>query len=71
MTNDDFALTREQLDQYEAWSAECVRPLWEADAAESIEISVTFRFSALGRRVEACFGEARLVLEDPHGLDHV
>ncbi len=64
MTNDDFALTPAQLVRYEAWASEVARPLWEADAAESIEVAITFRFSSLGRTVEAHIGGARLVLED-------
>lgn len=64
MTNEDFSLTPVQLQRYEAWASELARPLWEADAAESIEVSVTFRFSSFGRSVEARMGEALLVLED-------
>jgi hypothetical protein len=64
MTNDDFSLTPVQLQRYEAWASELARPLWEADAAESIEVAITFRFSSLGRSVEARMGEALLVLEE-------
>ena len=68
MTNDDFSLTADQLHRYNSWCAETARPMWEADAAESIEVAITFRFSSLGRIVEAAMGSSRLILEDPHGL---
>ena len=68
MTNDDFALTPEQWKRYDAWATEVARPHWEADAAASIEMAITFRFSVFGRRVEATMGPSRLVIEDPYDL---
>lgn len=62
--NSMFHLNDEQLRAYDQWMTEIAKSHWNADAAESLQATVSFTFTAFGRRVEARVGEHRLVLED-------
>jgi hypothetical protein len=64
MDNADFHLSDEQIAQYEAWAASVARPLWNADAAESLQVTISFTFNSIGRRVEARTATQTLLLED-------
>ncbi len=62
--NSMFHLTDEQLRAYDQWMTTIAKSHWSADAAESLQATLSFTFTALGRRVEARVGEHHLLLED-------
>lgn len=63
MDNRDFHLTDEQLAAYHRWSRRIVRSFWTADAAESINATIAFTFTSIGRSVQAHIGTETLLLE--------
>jgi len=64
MNNEAVSLTDEQWRVYRDWVEKQAADFWEADAAESLEISLTFTFCPLGRRVQARLGSSTLLIED-------
>lgn len=60
-----FNINEAQLARCAEWAAQRTRALWDADAAESAQVTFTFTFSAFGRRIEARIGDESLLLEDP------
>jgi hypothetical protein len=67
LTNDDFHLTDEQLRAYNDWATKVSAAHFNADAGESLEISIRFSFSLFGREVIAVVGASqhKIVLESP------
>lgn len=65
VSNNIFRLSDEQLAAYTEWAQRQGAAHAEADALESLEISVTFTFTPYGREVVASVGESnkRLVIE--------
>jgi hypothetical protein len=66
LTNEMLLLSSEQLAAYNAWAGEISAAFFEEDCIESLEISLVFSFSVLGRSVEARVGQSTthtLVLE--------
>jgi hypothetical protein len=66
LTNEMLLLSSEQLADYNAWAADISAAFFEEDCIESLEISLVFSFSVLGRSVEARVGHSTmhtLVLE--------
>jgi hypothetical protein len=71
LTNTSFHLSKKQLAAYNAWGAQLVKEHFDEECLESLEISIVFSFSLLGRSVEARVGNSaihRLVLEDTTDL---
>ena len=64
MNNEAVSLTDEQWQMYRDWIETQAAGLWDADAAESIEVSLTFTFCSIGRRVQARLGSSMLLIED-------
>jgi hypothetical protein len=67
LTNEELNLSTNQLRRYNEWAAGVARAHGEADAAESLEISIRFTFRPIfGRTVEARVGHSThvLVIED-------
>ena len=64
LTNKQFELTPDQLKQYNAWATERAEAAAVGDAMLSHAISISFRFSPLGREVVAKCGRTELTLED-------
>lgn len=67
LTNENFRLSDKQLRAYNEWAATVAKAHFNADAGESLEISIRFSFSPFGREVIAVVGESqhKIVLEDP------
>ena len=64
MDNTNFHLSDKQLARYTAWAGNIAEPLWDADAAESLQVTISFTFNSIGRRVEARIAGHTLLLED-------
>jgi len=64
LDNSMFHLGDEPLLIYDQWIAAIAKSRWQADAAESLQATISFTFTALGRRVEAHAGGHHLLLED-------
>ena len=66
LTNESLRLTNEQLAAYNNWGAQLVKACFDEECLESLEVSLVFTFSVLGRCVEARVGNStthKLVLE--------
>lgn len=66
LTNNDLQLSEAQLQQYNEWASKVAAAYGEADALESMSITLSFTFCFLGRTVEAVVdgSKQKLVLDD-------
>jgi hypothetical protein len=69
LTNESLRLSDEQLATYNEWGAQRVKAHFDEECLESLDVSLVFTFSILGRSVEAWVGSStthKLVLESAH-----